>query len=448
MIDDLFRAQTKKNGKLCRPSQARALRVCLCLLLTGAALSCGVPTTTPEAADTPTPQPVLFLPDIHDGDTLEAHIDARSGFPVISTQVEIKRTGTPMLALDADGLQVALQVLTDRSAQKSATLDWTPWHGNGSYQLDVLLGTQDSVIARHSLTVQVAGIPDSTPTIAERFIQLYDELWGVTLTAPAFAHHSAEWESSAATENRWVSVAYIGNHVYTIYLFDDGRIENRAGSIATADLPVGGCWPAGTYRILTTIVDYDNTQLDPDTVQTEIENAASTANQHWADHAIAVGLAEPILQIETTTIYVGAPPTPGQFLKQDQIEVLTGHSPSEFDLLAEVDMDAQARTIQQYIPGAGGLSFFDWCQPTHPQGANMSMAVDGLSALSYAGGALYEHELLHMMGWMHEWPCGDGSSESQFEDARCLPALLFGWTDTDGDGVVEILDDTPYGLVP
>ena len=26
--------------------------------------------------------------------------------------------------------------------------------------------------------------------------------------------------------------------------------------------------------------------------------------------------------------------------------------------------------------------------------------------------------------------------------------LLFGWTDSDEDGILEILDPTPYGLIP
>jgi hypothetical protein len=29
-----------------------------------------------------------------------------------------------------------------------------------------------------------------------------------------------------------------------------------------------------------------------------------------------------------------------------------------------------------------------------------------------------------------------------------FPTLMFGWTDSDGDGVVEILDPTPYGMAP
>ena len=51
----------------------------------------------------------------------------------------------------------------------------------------------------------------------------------------------------------------------------------------------------------------------------------------------------------------------------------------------------------------------------------------------------------------HNWPC----SGDQPDDTAVVwcsdeywPALLLGWTDTDHDGVVEILDTTPYGMTP
>jgi hypothetical protein len=67
-----------------------------------------------------------------------------------------------------------------------------------------------------------------------------------------------------------------------------------------------------------------------------------------------------------------------------------------------------------------------------------------------APGSVFGHELEHGMGWQHWWLNGlannlDWMTRSSF----WMPTLLFGWTDTDGDGTVEILDtSTPYGLMP
>jgi hypothetical protein len=63
---------------------------------------------------------------------------------------------------------------------------------------------------------------------------------------------------------------------------------------------------------------------------------------------------------------------------------------------------------------------------------------------------LISHELLHTFGYPadHRWPAGDGNQvdETDQSDVFNWPTLMLGWTDTDGDGVPEIIDPTPYGI--
>jgi hypothetical protein len=51
---------------------------------------------------------------------------------------------------------------------------------------------------------------------------------------------------------------------------------------------------------------------------------------------------------------------------------------------------------------------------------------------------------------LHEWICWDGTQVDATDqcDQTNLPVYMLGWTDTDGDGVVEIFDTTPYGYLP
>jgi len=62
-----------------------------------------------------------------------------------------------------------------------------------------------------------------------------------------------------------------------------------------------------------------------------------------------------------------------------------------------------------------------------------------LTQLNGLARALYHHEVGHIWGWEHDW-----TGCAQSPPFITAPAL-FGWTDTDYDGVPEILDSTPYG---
>ena len=58
--------------------------------------------------------------------------------------------------------------------------------------------------------------------------------------------------------------------------------------------------------------------------------------------------------------------------------------------------------------------------------------------------AVYHHEVAHYWGWEHGWSPSCGATRLGFEPFIASP-VLFGWEDVDGDGVPEIVDDTPYG---
>jgi hypothetical protein len=58
----------------------------------------------------------------------------------------------------------------------------------------------------------------------------------------------------------------------------------------------------------------------------------------------------------------------------------------------------------------------------------------------------FNHELSQMFGMMDDWPyqAGVAGPDGNLMD-DWIPYVMFGWTDTDGDGIREIVDTTPYG---
>ncbi len=390
----------------------------------------------------------IRLVDLADGSAVNP-VMGENGLPVATTTIEV--TGpvpaNSVIAIEADNLWVA-QVLTDGTDPFTTSMQWTPWHGNGEYTLTVQALNPDAggVLVSQATQVTVSGIPDGTPTVPERIIQVYQEQFGLTLTAPAFARYTKPGDF-AVEESRWVSIAYIGNKMYEVSIFDNGFAGGMAYKIETGDN--GFCRPAGEYSMLAIFVDYGNTGLDPSAGAAPMEAWRQHANQVWAEYSASIGLDQPILQISSLeTAIVSAPPVPGQTLTIDQVRNLTGKNPSDFDWLVEIDLDANNTVAGQY--GGLGISLNGGCLPGGAQRVNIAYSVLSESdLLDGAPGSVFAHELEHGMGWQHWWPNGLADNAGLLTRNFWMPTLLFGWTDTDGDGTIEIYDtSTPYGLVP
>ena len=391
---------------------------------------------------------ILRFPDLSDGVMVMAARDTATGLPTLDVRADILGAA-PVLALQADGLQVQIYDNTRTSGPNQITLRWSPWHGNGEYTLTLEALDRgnhrvlDSVTAR----VEVAGIPEGTLTIQERFTKIFRENLGLTFTAPPFARFSDPFPN-APDESRWVSAVYYNNKMYEAAIFDNGFESFMGYDVASGDN--GFCRPAGSLKMLMVIVDYGNVPYDLNTMTSLLEEAGRISNQRWADYSSNIGLPAPILQVETTIAFAGAPVVPGQTLTSEQILARTGYNTHDFHITTEVDIDANNSVAGQ--AGGLGLSMNGGCHPAGSQRVNiaMSQVAPGDDIRTVVGASIYDHELMHGMGWMHWWPNGKADNLGWLDALDAwTPYLLFGWTDTDGDGVVEILDTaTPYGLTP
>jgi hypothetical protein len=233
--------------------------------------------------------------------------------------------------------------------------------------------------------------------------------------------------------------------LYEVYFYDDSDIlGTNARSLSQGDYNV--CRPRGDYKILVVVVDYGNTLIKPEQVTQKLLDAEQAANRRWTDISSTLGLAQPILSTESTITYQTEPPEPGELVTVEQVRSLTDYEPTEFDILAEVDLDIAIRIPASY--GGGGVAFVGGCKTEGAQAVNMIVGISNQSDISNMTASLYEHELIHVFGWHHFWPDGDGSGAAQINKGYWFPYRLFGWTDIDQDGIIEILSDLPYGLQP
>jgi hypothetical protein len=453
------------------------LLVVLAILL-AALLACNLPNTqhpapsvepdtaTPLASTlSPTPRPPTSTPtpqawfiDVQDGQVLTAELHPDSRLPMVSLQIGLAPDNSGMaryFVLDADGMQVARvqNTFLDKAAA-STTFNWTAWHGNGAYRLDLYkIDYGGRLLSQQTIHINVTGIPDDAPTLAQRFQAAYLQYFGLHLTSPVFTHFMVE-NPGVSNLNRWISTAYIGDRFYWTYFYDEidspmGYSTNLGGDGSTY------CRPAGDYRILLVLVDYGNTTIDHEKVLERLAASEAAANRRWSDYSASIGLTTPILRTETTQAYLEAPPSPGELLTVEQVKMLTGYDPADFDILVEVDLDLDnsvPRTVAQTYGDSidrYGYALLGACRPGGAGKVNIIIDFDQQQNMNKSvDWVVYDHELLHLFGWEHEWPNRDGSGPAQYNQLHPFPYTLFGWVDTNADGVIEILSDHPYGLLP
>lgn len=404
---------------------------------------------SPTNTSTPLPSHTILLTGLADGSSVTPTIGP-DGFPLAEIQIEMNGPGSyeNFLALEADGLHVGM-LEADGSDPFRGTLQWTPWHGNGEYVLFIqaLNWETRQELARETVHVTVSGIPAGTLTILEKFVQLYRQKFNLDLTSPPFTRYIKPIPE-IQTPSTWASAAYIGDKLYTVNIFEDGTVEAYSTDLNTGE---GICRPIGKHAMLVVFVDYGNTSLDPASGIPSMEKWQAEANRRWAEYSTSVGLTEPIFQIDRMeTAFISQPPSPGQTVTVDQVLSLTGKNPADFDFLVEIDLD-----VNNTVSGAGGglgMSLGGSCNPEGAQRVNIAFSVteENILTTDILGATIFGHELTHELGWAHYWANGTSTNHDLLTKGQFWnPVLLYGWTDTDGDGGVEILDtESPYGLTP
>ena len=350
---------------------------------------------------------------------------------------------------------------------------WLPALGSGTYQLMLETLTADkSATAGLSISVTVTGLAAISPTpglnpgevpqdVRNRILDTYRTAFNLAPVAPAIAR-----KFRPGVENDpWVSTAYIGNDMYEVDAYADGHMESWTTPIfpnTNVDFknslwkdPV--CRPAGEYSMLVVFLDFGNLGVAGDQSLADLQAATAETNAAYAAFPSAGPVSAPILQVRTTGVFIPVPVgVAGKLITLDQIRQFARVDPADFDWIAQVDLDSSStyRYAGGGTPETTSFGYMFSACPEVPYMVNIHITVDARDQL--AGGenrlawTMLTHEVFHLFGYpgSHNWPCTSGP---QSDPADCcgitnIPALMLGWVDTDGDGVPEILDPTPYGI--
>lgn len=243
--------------------------------------------------------------------------------------------------------------------------------------------------------------------------------------------------------SHWTTTAYLPaddpeqRNLYVMYLNTRGTELKATYEGRTKTHRLIKAIPAGNISVLTVVVTHSDT-TDDNTLP-YLQAAQSVINQQHSDYATTRGWA-PIVEFSFTNQTVNSAgfhitrDTPFadvmDLLERKRISV------DGYDFLVLINADPSM--------SEGGLGRINAARPFYIYIGNFGNWTSALTQqdLTSIAGAAYHHEVGHYWGWDHDWsPC---SNESDF----ITNPALFGWTDTDGDNIPEIIDPTPYGRTP
>lgn len=297
-----------------------------------------------------------------------------------------------------------------------------------------------ALIAACNNAVDLPDEPSPDP-VGEAVGEMFLQQFGESVPQPAFVNDSRVGSCTGASY--LTAVAYLplgsGSLMHVMHLTHNGMApEPNSRGIWHYAIPVG-VRPAGVFRVLTIVMTYPETVTDTDLPT--ISQTQAAINQQHAAFAQSNGYATPIVRFEFTNVTVpgtrGAPPKSlphAQALLQAQ-----GISTSGYHFVAVINIDP---TLLE-----GGFASINSLDPPlfiymGNYGAWSSRPTD--TNFSNIASATYHHEVAHHWGWQHEWTPVCGVASNPWHPFITAP-VLFGWLDTDADGVPEILDATPYG---
>jgi hypothetical protein len=240
---------------------------------------------------------------------------------------------------------------------------------------------------------------------------------------PTVANTTPDGQASYTT-----SVVYEGTTAYRVYLKSDGTQDASA---------INSQRPAGTFRNVNLIINHPNTDI-ADVYPSLWLPAQSAVNDAHAALATQLGLSAPIVTFQFTNLLLAVSDITDPS-NADQVTAYLdahGYPQSSYDIITVLDLDPST-SPGGYTHYGGNMIHLGWF--LQPVSGPVSMSAE---VLKKAAEITYGLEMGHVWGWENDW------DTSSLTGANLLlpwaNPSLFGWTDTNGNGVPEILDAHPY----
>jgi hypothetical protein len=248
--------------------------------------------------------------------------------------------------------------------------------------------------------------------------------FGETIDRPAIRR------DACATPARVTATAHLPlvdgrSNSMVLRLSDEGVVLRKSSQMVVT--------PHGRIRVLAVLVRH------PETVASDGEahwrKGVARINEEHAGYASARGYRAPLVVFETTTIVLEPWEVRDPRARQEVRMAVKGRGIGRdaYDVLMIIDLNPQNVAGGQAFVRDREIYVGNYGRWTAPIGEGLWRMVAATA---------FHHEMAHLWGWEHDWSSCE--RVPPFRPFITDPVLL-GWEDTDGDGLPEIDDPSPYG---
>lgn len=274
-----------------------------------------------------------------------------------------------------------------------------------------------------------SGSPTPTSVVSKGALesaldQDYQQAFRAQVTHPAYFDNSS-CNSTVSTTAYFKQADKKSTLLYLSTSVDGKAVVNQLQNTVVT--------PAGMFRVLVVLVIYADTVNQSNAGL--FVPAQDQINQDHAAFAASKGYGAPLVSFQNTNMVIDHSDIADPRTPTGVTTALTqrGVSTTGYDFLVSVNVDPASppEAGQSYVGTPGFIYMGNF------RGWKTSLSADDFTSIARA---VYHHEVAHHWGWspLHDWaPCYNVAP-------FVVPPVLFGWEDTNGNGVPEILDSAPY----
>jgi hypothetical protein len=312
----------------------------------------------------------------------------------------------------------------------------------------------------YSFSFTIAKAKYNNSNIKEYAIQLFRSQFDIDVCSPFIAPVYATITNGRICDY-WIAIAYLDKFPFRLFITEDGSFLRGYKSKHYPNLNdpdrIVYVEPKGIKNVLNVFLDYGNSDI-MQVFDKYWCHSQDTINNEYMEYFKSWGIKDTVLYFKNTNICINAELVGDEaYVYQNLYPFLKskGFNVDSYDVIIIMNMNPGSDICCAWqvstLPGEGPFNIV--CHDFRHQTvnyANYTQADFNIYAF-----ALYFEEMQHCFGYEHSMPLryfyNNMTPDIEVAHLQGKPNLfvlpgVFGWDDTDGNGIIEILEPNPFGF--